>query len=113
LILSGSSSTTPSHFPSIYTKNVIYSAQANALMVPAGTGATAVAGAGTAASAEFSGYGAPDYIYADGVSYCWPFPSGDAVAEVGWPLVAINPATTLGWTVTGNPLSVAGPLQLP
>jgi hypothetical protein len=99
------------NFPTTYTKAVVYSAQANQLMVPAGTGPVATAVNYSQNSQEYAGYAAPDYTYADGLSYCSPDTS--AVLTSGWQLVAIDPASTLGWTVTGNPLSVAGPLELP
>jgi hypothetical protein len=97
------------NFPNTYTKTVVYSAQANVLMIPAGTGVSITAVNYSANSSEIAGFGTPDYTDVDGVSYCSPRVSTTS----GWPLVAINPATTLGWTVSGNPLSVAGPLQLP
>jgi hypothetical protein len=99
------------NFPSTYTKVVLYSAQANALMVPVGSQATAVAVNTTIEAYETAGYGAPDDTYADGVSNCNS--TGGAVSASGWQLVAIDSLTTLGWTTSGNPLSVAGPLQLP
>ncbi|MGA3126537.1 MAG: hypothetical protein ABSD13_07450, partial [Candidatus Korobacteraceae bacterium] len=103
--------TITTNFPSTYTKVVLYSAQANALMVPVGSQATAVAVNTTIEASEIPGYGAPDYTYADGVSYCDS--TGGAVPASGWQMVAIDPFATLGWITSGNPLSVAGPLQLP
>jgi hypothetical protein len=108
---SPSYNTITTNFPITYAKAVLYSAQANLLMVPVSTGVTATAVNYSANSSEFAGYGAPDYSYADGVSNCEP--SGGSFPASGWQMVAINPATALGWTVSGNPLSVAGPLQLP
>jgi len=104
------------NFPTMYAKDVIYSASANQLMLPVVTAGqvTATSGNYTLASEEIAGYPSPDYTFADGVSWCYQ--TGTAT-ETGWPLVAIDPATVLGWTVTGTgagkTLQVAGPLQLP
>jgi hypothetical protein len=103
LLSNGSGSTT-------YTKTVIYSAQANELLVPAGSGTTALASSISFGSIEFPGPSSGGY--ADGASQC--IVSEEAPYHTGWLLEIIEPAT-LGWTVVANsnPLSVAGPLQLP
>jgi hypothetical protein len=104
------------NFPTMYAKDVIYSAAANQLMLPVVTAGqvTATSGNYTLASEELAGYPAPDYTFADGVSWC---DQTGTATETGWPLAAIDPATVLGWTVTGTgagkTLQVAGPLQLP
>jgi hypothetical protein len=99
---------------STFTKSVLYSAQANALMVPAGTGITATSVSLNEVSSEYFWSNNPPYpVPTDGVSFCSSGSSSNPNSMSGWQLVAIDPATTLGWTVSGNPLSVAGPLQLP
>lgn len=97
------------NFPTIYTKTVVYSAETNSLMVPSGTGVVATASNISDGSEEFAGYysATQTYVYADGVSFCY----ANGRTQPGWRLVAINPATALGWTVSGDPLSLAGPLQ--
>jgi hypothetical protein len=97
----------------IYAKTVVYSAQANELLVPvpAGTGITAVASNISFGSIEFPG--PPTGGYADGLSQC--IVSEEAPYHTGWLLEIIDPAKVLGWNVlaNSNPLSVAGPLQFP
>lgn len=93
----------------VYTKNVVYSAQANELMVPAGGGVTSADISYSRISSEYAGSATGEF--ADGTSACQAGGSGSEMT--GWQLEAINPETTLGWKVSGNPLSVAGPLQLP
>jgi len=101
------------NFPTMYAKDVIYSASTNQLMLPVVTAGqvTATSATFTLSSVEYAGYNSPDYTFADGVSWCY-VPGGTA-SETGWQLAPINPATVLGWTVSGTPLQVAGPLQLP
>jgi hypothetical protein len=101
------------NFPTMYAKDVIYSASTNQLMLPVVTAGqvTATAATYTLSSVEYPGYNAPDYTFADGVSWCY-VPGGTA-SETGWQLAPINAATVLGWAVSGTPLQVAGPLQLP
>jgi hypothetical protein len=101
------------YFPTMYAKDVIYSAAANQLMLPVvNQGQVTVTSANfTGNSEEVSGYPSPDYTFADGVAWC-DVP-GSSFPETGWRLAAIDAATVLGWKVSGNPLRVAGPLQLP
>jgi len=95
------------------TTQVIYSRQTNSLYVPAGAGAsvTSVNG-GTIRSIENSGTqgGPPNYISADpdGSSNC----SSTSGSAGGWLLSPLNAATALGWSVSGLPLSVAGPIKV-
>jgi hypothetical protein len=99
------------NFPTTYRKSVVFSAQANSLMIPAGTGVVVPATNASLSSLEQAGYGQPDFTYADGVSNCQPQSTS---TQSGWQLTTFNAATTLGWTIIGgNPISVAGPLQLP
>jgi len=101
------------NFPTMYAKDVIYSASTNQLMLPVVTAGqvTATSATFTLSSVEYAGYNSPDYTFADGVSWCYV--SGGTASETGWQLAPIDPATVLGWTVSGTPLQVAGPLQLP
>jgi hypothetical protein len=95
------------------TTQVIFSGQTNTLYVPSGNGAsvTSVNG-GTLRSIENSGTqgGPPNYISADpdGTSNC----SGSSGAAGGWLLAPLSAPSALGWSVSGNPLSVAGPLKV-
>ncbi len=110
----GDSAVTPD-LPSTYTKSVVYSAHANSLMVPVSTGGlTASAVNVSTKTVESQVAWATISTIADGVSYCTPTADygGTTGNTIAWPLVNITGAT-LGWTTSGNPLSVAGPLQLP
>jgi len=100
------------NFPTTYRKTIVFSGQTNALMIPTGSTVTVAAQNASMNSIENSGYGAPDYTFADGVSNC----SAQSPVYVGsgWQLTTFDAAATLGWTiVSGSPISVAGPLQLP
>ncbi len=92
------------NFPSkIGTKIVIYSGQTNSLYVPAGSGPS------LASSLVPSGLQSLENgLFGDGSSNCQtqtPLPSN------GWLLSPFNASTTLGWSVSGNPLGVAGPIK--
>jgi hypothetical protein len=88
--------------PQMYNKTVLYSGSANSLLVPVGSGAQVVSVNATMASIEDPGP-------TDGSTTCFSAPSSDS----GWQLTTFNAATTIGWTLSGNPLAIAGPLQLP
>jgi len=88
--------------PQMYNKTVLYSGSANSLLVPVGSGAQVVSVNATMASIEDPGA-------TDGSTSCFSSPSSDS----GWQLTTFNAVTTLGWTLSGNPLALAGPLQLP
>jgi hypothetical protein len=100
----------PSPAPALpyYTKSVVYLAKSNTLYVPTSNGTNpllaeevlitnppSIENAGTLSGTS------------ECTNYTTNFNSG------GWALTAINAATVLGWTVTGNPLQLAAPLQLP
>jgi hypothetical protein len=95
------------------TEVVIFSGQTNSLYVPTGAGASATSiPAPGIQSIENSGLttGPPNFISSnpDGSSNC---SSQASATHGGWPLTALNAATALGWTVSGTPLEVAGPLK--
>jgi hypothetical protein len=86
------------------TKIVIYSGQTNSLYVPSGAGASATSTLAPGfQSLEFTGA-------VDGSSSCQPN-SGLISSGSGWLLSPINASTALGWSVSGNPLGVAGPIK--
>jgi hypothetical protein len=89
--------------PQMYAKTVIYSGSTNSLLVP--VGATAQVG-----SVNGSVVANEDPGTTDGSTVC---SSGFTATESGWQLTPFDAALTLGWIVSGNPLAVAGPLQLP
>ena len=82
-------------------KRVVFSGQTNTLWVPSGSGASITsASAPGIQSIENSGL-------ADGASTCTSEPG----TEGGWLLTPLDAATALGWTVSGSPLGVAGPIK--
>jgi hypothetical protein len=91
-----------------YTRTVVYSQIANELFALAGGNATV----GAASVQYYSSEGGGAAV---GSSQCYPYmaPGGMPGSLSGWQLVRIDPAAALDWTVSGNPLSVAGPLRLP
>jgi collagen triple helix repeat protein len=89
--------------PTMYAKTVIYSGSLNSLFVPSGATAQVASVNATVTDIEDPGI-------TDGSSVC---SSGFLGTESGWQLAPFDAAVTLGWTVSGNPLGVAGPLQLP
>ena len=89
--------------PQMYSKTVLYSGSINSLLVPAGSTAQVASVNATVTDLEDPGV-------TDGSSLCSP---GSAATESGWLLTTFDATATLGWLVTGNPLAVAGPLQLP
>ncbi|CAG7857389.1 hypothetical protein MCAMS1_02190 [biofilm metagenome] len=99
------------------TKIVVYSRLSNTLYVPTATGTGVSANSATSVgpialqSIENGGLstGAPDFIRSnpDGSADC----TSNSGNRGGWNLTAINPSTALGWTVTGTPASVAGPIK--
>jgi hypothetical protein len=98
----GQGGVTLGNAPQMYNKTVLYSGSTNSLLVPVGSGAQVVSINATIASSE-------DFGPTDGSSSCSSSPGSTS----GWQLTTFNAATTLGWTLSGNPLAVAGPLQLP
>jgi hypothetical protein len=89
------------------TKVVIYSGQTNALYVPSGAGASVASIlAGTVHSIENSGQ--LNGTYPDGSSDC---SNGAFNSSTGWLLSPFNASTMLGWTLSGNPLGVPGPIK--
>jgi hypothetical protein len=86
----------------MYNHTVLYSGSTNSLLVPVGSGAQVVSSNATIASLEDPGV-------TDGSSNCF----STAGSTPGWQLTTFNAVTTLGWTLSGNPLALAGPLQLP
>jgi hypothetical protein len=98
----GQGGVTLGNAPQMYNKTVLYSGSTNSLLVPVGSGAQVVSINATIASSE-------DFGPTGGSSSCSSSPGSTS----GWQLTTFNAATTLGWTLSGNPLAVAGPLQLP
>jgi hypothetical protein len=89
--------------PKMYTKTVIYSALTNSLFVPVGAAPEALSVNVIVGSIEDPGL-------RDGTGTC---SSLGAAAESGWQLAPFDAAVSLGWTISGAPLAVAVPLQLP
>jgi hypothetical protein len=98
---SGQGNITDGKFAPMYSKTVVFSSSANSLMVASGAQPQTATVNFTAASIE-------NRDDLDGTGTC----SVSTGNVSGWPLTAIS-GPTLGWTVSGTPLSVAGPLQMP
>ena len=86
------------------TRNVFYLAKSNSLYV-----AAAPPGALVADSVNISPAFIENQGNVTGVSNC----TASSTNTSGWLLTPFNANSTLGWTVTGNPLAVAAPLVLP
>lgn len=89
--------------PSMYSKSVIYSGARNSLLLAVGSTAQVTSVNATVTSIEEPGA-------TDGSFLCY---SDFVQSATGWELTPFDGSTTLGWVVSGNPLAVAGPLQLP
>ena len=89
------------------TKIVLYSGQANALYVPSGTTASVTSTLLPSISSGEGG-GAPDGTNPDGSSTCGATAGGE---YGGWLLSPFDAASALGWSLSGNPLNVAGPIK--
>ena len=88
----------------ISTNAVVYSAESNATYTPAGTAGS------TATSTVLPVVWAVEQPGENGRSQCFTYPQAVTILG-GWPLSPFDVPATLGWTVSGNPLKVAGPLQ--
>ncbi len=88
----------------VSTNAVVYSAQSNATYTPTG------AAGSTATSTVLPLVWAFEQPGENGHSQCFTYPQAVTILG-GWSLSPFDAAATLGWTVSGNPLRVAGPLQ--
>ena len=91
-----------SNEPITSTKFVIYSNQSNSLYVPSGGGAIA----NQVSQTGFASFESQANT-TDSLSTCHNSPAGPS----GFLLTPFNAATTLGWNLSGNPLSVPGPIK--
>ena len=103
------------HQAYLFARNVYYSAQANTLLVPYGSGSLiAAADSSAPITAETPGVADSNgQVPLDGASSCG---TPSTAYNNGWALTPFDPVATLGWTLVngaGAPLAVAGPLQLP
>jgi hypothetical protein len=101
----------------IGANQVIYSHQNNALYVPNGSGSVSSALLSGVQTVEEYGASSSSFANADGSSNCQAASSVSGGPYGGWELsTAVNGGasvdSTLGWTLSGNPLGVAGPIKI-
>jgi hypothetical protein len=106
-LLGVNTATTSATQPSAGTKNIMFNGQNNTAYVPTGAGTFQVGTLNTSVPGTATFYSFNQGTLAGSCN------SWGGTSAGYWTLTSVNLNTLLGWTVSGSPLTVPGPLQLP